>query len=203
MIPGTRPTTPLLAALCAALLLGSPLRAQEEAAAPEPELSKEQRQAADELVLLTFYGDPAEDALARGLGTFAKQYPGWLRDSLIAQGLSEQQTERLLDRSADESRRRAVRTLAERLSDERQFRVALLDMLQKLYAESYSLEEMRQLIGFWSSPVGRKLYRLNPIIREERNRRAAELLRQPLYKLSAEVVEEETRTLTTGETGSD
>ena len=69
-------------------------------------------------------------------------------------------------------------------------------MIQELYLESYSLDELRQLIAFWSSPVGRKLYRLNPVIASERKNRAAELIRQPLYKLSAQVVIEETRTLT-------
>ena len=206
MISGTRHSAPLLGMLCAAFLLGSSVRAQETqggARTPEPEITEEQRQTADELVLLTFYGDPAEDALTQGLGLFAKQYPTWIRESLVAQGLSTGQVARLLERSANESRARAVRTLAERLSGQQQYRIALRNMLQELYAENYSLDQMRQLIAFWSSPAGRKFYRLSPVIRADRLRRSAELLRQPLLELSAQVIAEETRTLTRGETGSD
>ena len=78
MISGTRHSAPLLGMLCAAFLLGSSVRAQEAQGGertPEPEITEEQRQPADQLVLLTFYGDPAEDALTQGLGMFAKQYP--------------------------------------------------------------------------------------------------------------------------------
>ena len=196
MIPSTARAIPLLATLCGSLMLGTPLRAQQAGAPAEPEISEEERAAADQLVMLTFYGDPAEEALTQGLGQFAKQYPEWIRGSLIADGLPEAQADRLLAERLEESRRRAVRTLAERLSAQRQFRIALRKMIQELYLESYSLDELRQLIAFWSSPVGRKLYRLNPVIASERKNRAAELIRQPLYKLSAQVVIEETRTLT-------
>ena len=174
----------------------NPASATEAPEAVRPEVTEEQRAAADTLVTLTFYGDPSEDALAQGLAMFSKRYTQWMRSNLVREGLSEAEADAILEASGEESRRAALRQLATKLSTDPERKTALRSMLQELYAEHYSIEEMQQLIAFWSSPVGRKLYRLNPVIAEQRKQRSAELLRQPLYQMSAEVIDEQTQELT-------
>ena len=91
-----------------------------------------------------------------------------------------------------------MRAFSQRLQRAVDYRREMREAMHQLYAENYSLEQIQKLIEFWSSPIGRKVYRLGPILTEERRKRGAGVFREPLMRISREVIEEESRQILIG-----
>jgi uncharacterized protein len=122
-----------------------------------------------------------------------------------AKRIGQQNTQRMLERMLEQLRRnqpslpdraiQAVRQELEAFVEEKFFADGgLLDQQAPIYHEHFTHEEIRQLIGFYASPIGRKLAQEQPAISVEMMKftesSVAQLLPQLHSRISAALKKE-------------
>lgn len=168
-------------------LIGTALLALLVAPSQAEEIPAEKRAAINELVALTFHKDPFDVAVRGVTIAFVSEYPRLLQEALVNHGLEPKEARKLVIANLRESQQRALGQIGQGLRRD-ELRPLISEAIFELYAENYSMDELKELIEFFSTPVGSKYARLQPLLQDERSRRAADVLDDPLARLAAGVI---------------
>jgi len=177
----TRGPGPLLALALFAILLGGQGSAAE---------SSTKRELAIELLRVSGGGDMAQQISQAMLSSIRQSYSAMVDQVLASEpDLTAEQKRAVEKRLADFDR--FSERFSVRLDEEIDFDAILQQVYVPLYEEHFTESELREILAFQSSPVGRKAVSVMPKLMQEGMVAAIPLIQPAIMKITGEILQEE------------
>ncbi len=155
------------------------------------EISPEKRELIDELIEITEAKEQAEKITDIILLQLEKDYPETIRQIMPPDKLCNKEEQEKCTEKIVESYRRISKKFRELYPKRVNLGEVIEEIYYPLYDKYFTENDLRDLIEFYKSPIGRKFIRIMPDLLQESMQRSGEILNPMIIELINEILQEE------------